>query len=241
MSEVPPVELKDIWKRYGKQDVLAGINWTLYPGELVALMGINGAGKTTLLRTIAALTGQEHGSVRIAGEELKRDAVALRRELYFLGDEPALFPEMSAIQNIATMMGLWKVSPDRESNAAEWMDRFGVLHLRYKPVATLSRGQRYKVALAALAAIDPPIWLLDEPFASGMDAMGMKAFRQLVRQKVEQGRVVIYTTQMIEMVRDFAHRVTVISGGVMMHDGPVNGLEEAARAGNPYLEVLLDD
>ncbi|MBK1833947.1 ATP-binding cassette domain-containing protein [Roseibacillus ishigakijimensis] len=235
------VELCEVWKRFGKQDVLSGVNWQGTEGELVALMGVNGAGKTTMLRVLAGLVGPESGEVRIDGQRFTREDLALRRQLYFLGDEPALFPEENALVNLATMARLWQVfRRGLEEEAAEWMERFGILALREKPVAQLSRGQRYKVALVILATLRPPIWLLDEPFASGMDAQGLRTLRQLIREGLAEGALVVFSTQLIEMVRDFAPRVTVVAGGVVLHDGAVPELEEKARAGDPHLRNLMD-
>ena len=235
------IELKEVWKRFGRQDILSGVNWRAEEGELIALMGVNGAGKTTLLRILSGLVGPEKGEVLIDGQKMTRDEVELRRQFYFLGDEPSLFPEDSAIINLATMAKLWKLErPDYEEIAAEWMERFGILPLRDKPVGTMSRGQRYKVALVILATLRPPIWLLDEPFASGMDAQGLRALRQLIREMLAEDVVVVFSTQLIEMVRGFASRVTVVQGGVVLHDGTVPELEEQARAGHPYLSLLMD-
>ena len=238
---MPTIELKEVWKRFGRQDVLSGVNWQAEGGELVALMGVNGAGKTTVLRILSGLVGPEKGEVLIEGRKLTRDEVELRRLFYFLGDEPSLFPEHSAIVNLGIMVKLWKLErPGYEDIAAEWMERFGILPLRDKPVGTMSRGQRYKVALVILATLRPPIWLLDEPFASGMDAQGLRALRQLIREALAEDVVVIFSTQLIEMVRGFASRVTVMQGGVVLHDGTVPELEEQARAGHPYLSLLMD-
>lgn len=239
--EMSVIELRDVWKRFGRAEVLSGVSWSVREGELVALMGINGAGKTTILRILAGLVGAERGEVLVDGKLLTRDEVELRRQFYFLGDEPALFPEHSPIVNLGIMAKLWKIErSDYEEVAAEWMERFGILHLRESRVSTLSRGQRYKVALVILAALRPPIWLLDEPFASGMDAQGLRTLRQLIREALKNEVAVVFSTQLIEMVRGFASRVTVVQGGVVLHDSSVTELEEQARSGHPYLSLLMD-
>lgn len=238
---MPQLELRSVWKSFGKESVLKGVDWEASEGELIALMGVNGAGKTTILRILSGLVGAESGTVEICGEKLRREEVRLRRQFYFLGDEPALFPDESAIGNLAIMGKLWQIErPDFEDVAAQWMEDFGILSLREKPINSLSRGQRYKVALVILATLHPPIWLLDEPFASGMDAQGLRVLRKLINGAIAQGTVVVFSTQLIEMVRNFAHRVTVVSGGVVLHDGPVADLERKARAGDSYLAQLMD-
>ena len=94
-----------------------------------------------------------------------------------------------------------------------------MLEVALHPVETLSRGQRYKSVLLALHCADPEIWLIDEPFAAGMDARGMEAFRKLARAASGRGRCIVYTTQFPELAARFADRIVVVGrGGIRMNE-----------------------
>ncbi|HEY1083987.1 MAG TPA: ABC transporter ATP-binding protein [Prosthecobacter sp.] len=210
----------DLWincitKRFPGIKVLEEVSAEISAGNIVALLGSNGAGKTTLLRCLATLSNPDSGDIRLDGEVLKRGRIDLRRRLMFLLDFPTLLNHADPLAVIAMHLKLWQADrPDVEQRVADLMDRLQIASLCDVPVYTFSRGQNYKTALAALAAVDPELWLLDEPFASGMDPQGIATFRHEGEQAVkERGRILIYSTQMVEQACSFSTRVAVISRG----------------------------
>lgn len=212
----------DLWincisKSYPGVKVLDEVTAAIAPGTMVALLGSNGAGKTTLLRCLATLSAPDSGDIRMDGDILKRGRLDLRRRLMFLPDFPDLFSHLDPLAVIAMHLKLWETEhPDIEQRVADLMDRLQIASLCGVPVMTFSRGQRYKTALAALAAVDPDFWLLDEPFASGMDPQGLATFRQEAEAAVKaRGRTVIYSTQMVDLACGFSDKIAVISRGAM--------------------------
>jgi len=185
------------------------------PGTILALLGANGAGKTTLLRCLATLVSPDGGDVLSDGDPLRRDRLDLRRRFLFLPDFPALFSNDDPLAVIAMHLKIWAADrPGVEDRVAELMDRLQIASLCGVPVGTFSRGQRYKTALAALAAIDPELWLLDEPFASGMDPQGIATFRLEAETAVrERGRIVVYSTQIVDLACGFSDQIGVLSRG----------------------------
>jgi ABC-type multidrug transport system ATPase subunit len=208
-------------KSYPGVKVLDEVTCEIESGTILALLGANGAGKTTFLRCLATLVSPDQGDVRFDGEVLGRDRIDLRRRFHFLPDFPALFTEDDPLAAIAMHLKIWEADrPGIEDRVADLMDRLQIASLCGVPVGTFSRGQRYKTALAALAAVDPELWLLDEPFASGMDPQGIATFRQEAEAAVrERGRIVIYSTQIVDLACGFSDRIGVISrGGLQVYD-----------------------
>ncbi|MES2506590.1 MAG: ABC transporter ATP-binding protein [Verrucomicrobiota bacterium] len=216
----------DLWlncisKRFSGIKVLEDVSAEIVSGTSVALLGSNGAGKTTLLRCLATLSSPDSGDIRLDGEILKRGRIDLRQRLMFLPDFPDLFNHTDPLTVIAMHLKLWKADrPGVEQRVADLMDKLQIASLCGVPVHTFSRGQRYKTALAALAAVDPELWLLDEPFASGMDPQGIATFRQEAEAAVKnRGRTLIYSTQMVDLACGFSDKVAVISRGhLTMYD-----------------------
>ncbi|HVU32266.1 MAG TPA: ABC transporter ATP-binding protein, partial [Opitutaceae bacterium] len=164
------VELQQLSKRYGAVHALDRVSLNLGPGQIVAVIGLNGAGKTTLLRCLAGIVAPTSGMVRYDAQPFLRRDLSLRRRLLFLPDFPPMFGHMTALQHIALLLRLYERETDNlDDRIIGNLREFDLLPLAEARLGTLSRGQLYKVALTALLAVAPELWLLDEPFASGLD------------------------------------------------------------------------
>ncbi len=208
------IELQSVNKTYGRTHALRDFDFNVPPSSIVALLGENGAGKSTLLRILAGVSVPDSGVVRYDGQVFDRENLSLRKRLHFTPDMPLFFPDQTVARNIATFAALYgKPTAGREKFLAGWLEDTGAAALMNRTVGRLSRGQIWKAGLGCVAAIEPELWLVDEPFASGMDALGMGAFRRLARHLAEQGGIVIYTTQMVEMAAEFSDHLCVIREG----------------------------
>lgn len=218
------IEVRGLQKSYGRVRALDKVSLEISPGQIVSLLGPNGAGKTTLLRCLAGIASPDHGDVYYDGEVFRRNRLDLRRRFSFLPDFPFLFWEQTAIRNIGIILRLYETDgPGVEARVVELLRELDLLPLANTPVQCLSRGQAYKTALAALLAVDPEVWLLDEPFASGIDPHGINALKRHVREATARGRTVIYSTQLLDVVERFADRVCLI------HQGEVRAFDTLAR------------
>lgn len=167
------LELSQVSKTYGKTRALDSVSMELRPGQVVALLGSNGAGKSTLLRMLAGLVKPDRGEIRYDGQEFNINDLALRRRLFFLPDFPPVFVGESVLTNLGRLLRLYQADGgDAPERLVQRMQALDLLELAEKPIEQLSRGQSYKSVLAALLTIDPELWLLDEPLASGMDPRG---------------------------------------------------------------------
>ncbi len=215
-KNIPPmhIALQSLTKTFGRIRALDGFSLHIPPGSIIALVGENGAGKSTLLRILAGISVPDDGLVLYDSVIFDRENMDLRKRLHFTPDMPLLFQDQSVARNIATFTALYGKSLDgREDEFAGWLEKSGCAPLMKREAGKLSRGQMWKAGLACVAAIEPELWLADEPFASGMDEIGMGAYRRLARQLVGQGSTVIYTTQMVAMAADFSDHVCVIRDG----------------------------
>ncbi len=205
------VDLHQLSKSYGRTLVLSNVSASLPPATLTAVLGINGAGKTTLLRTLSGLSSPDSGEIHFDGEPLSHGRLDLRRRVLFLPDNPPVFPGTDILENVAAHLHLWQADqPGVESKVASWLDDLGLTNQAGQSCASLSRGQRWKASLLALLAVDPDLWLLDEPFASGMDTRGLSVFRREASAATARGRTVLYTTQIPELAASFADAVALV-------------------------------
>ncbi len=234
------VELREVSRRYGRIRALDAVSLKLGAGELVAVLGLNGAGKTTLLRCLAGVLAPDRGAVLLNGKEFRRDDLALRRQLFFLPDFPLLFWDRSIIHNLSIVLRLHEQeTADAPQRALALLRELDLLPLANRPVGSLSRGQLYKTALAALCLVDPELWLLDEPLASGIDPLAVSFFKQAVRAAVARGRTVLYSTQLLDVAERFADRIIVLHEGRVRADDRLDALRaEAGDPANPLEELF---
>ena len=196
----------------GRFPVLAGVDLDVCRGEVVLLRGANGAGKTSLLRAGAGLLRVVGGVAEVLGADLVRDQRAVRRRVGLLGHATGLYDEMTAADNIR--FGLRAAGADPAA-ADPAMDLLGLSgRLATTRVASLSAGQRRRVALAVLVARDPELWLLDEPHA-GLDADHRDLLDGLIAGAAGRGRTVVMASHEAERAAPLAGRVVTIAGGVV--------------------------
>jgi ABC-2 type transport system ATP-binding protein len=209
-------------------------------GPRVAVLGLNGAGKTSLMRCLSGIVGLDEGSLLFDGQPFRRDDLPLRRRIFFLPDFPLLFWERSVVHNLSVILRLYEkddaAAPERAMAVLQELD---LLPLAHSPVATLSRGQIHKTALAALLLVDPDLWLLDEPLSSGMDPLALSFFKREARAAVARGRTVVYSTQLLDVAEQFADRVAVLHEGRLRAWTGLEDLRKDAQDSGSPLECLF--
>jgi len=148
-------------KRYGEKRVLRGINLELPRGGFLVVTGANGAGKTTLLRICAGLAQPTEGTI---------ERVAERAQVGYLGHEPLVYRELTALENLDLYGRLYRVSERRE-RIGMLLERFGLWDVRHERVASYSRGMTQRLALCRVLLHRPELLVFDEPY-SGLDEAG---------------------------------------------------------------------
>ena len=236
-SAAPVATLRGLAVTYGDVVALAGIDLTVAPGEVVAVMGRNGAGKSTLLNVLSGLTRPDSGRVDVAGAA------------------PAQLPAADVVRRVALVPQnpadlLWAESvraecaaADREAGVAPGASYalLGTLAPGVDEEAhprDLSEGQRLAVALAVLLARRPPLLLLDEP-TRGLDYAAKDRLAGIVRDLAANGHAVVFATHDVELVAEVATRVVVLADGEIVSDGSADVVVTASPAFAPQVAKVL--
>jgi len=223
------IQFESATKRYWGNAAFESINLVIEPGSLVAVLGVNGAGKSTLLRCLATEVMLSQGRILFDGEELRRDRMELRRRLHWIPDCPIGFQNMDMLAQIAVTLDAYAFLPDGiEEQIYDLLQEFSSVECEYQPTSQLSRGQLFKAAMVAMIALDRELWLIDEPFASGVDPLGMKAFKNHARATTHRGNTVIFTTQILEIAETFADYIVVLNRGQLVAHGTIDAIREAS-------------
>ncbi len=208
------LSIQNLTKNFPNRTALDDVTLHIPEKSIVAVLGENGAGKSTLLRILGTVYAPDRGAVFFDGKELYRERLDQRQRLLFTPDHPLLFLDETVARNVASFAHIYERSiRGRETEIAEFMDHAGIAGHAWQPAASLSRGQLWKAAMTCVMAVQPELWLVDEPFASGMDVIGMNTFKRLARQLASAQSTVIYTTQMVEIAAEFADQICVLRDG----------------------------
>jgi iron(III) transport system ATP-binding protein len=219
--------VSDLWKGYGGPPVLRGVELTVEPGSLTAVLGLSGCGKTTLLRVIAGFERAERGSVTLAARTVDDGHTYLppeRRSVGYVPQEGALFPHLSVEANVG--FGLSR-RERRGREVDELLEMVGIAALAKRLPNELSGGEQQRVALARALARRPDALLLDEPFSS-LDA----SLRSHVREEVhtllrEQGVTTVLVTHDQDEALSLADDVAVLRDGRIVQQGSPADLYES--------------
>jgi putative spermidine/putrescine transport system ATP-binding protein len=207
------VRLVGLHRSYGGVPALAGLTLEVEPGEFVSLLGPSGCGKTTALRILAGLETADSGTVLVGGTDVTAVG-ANRRDMGMVFQAYSLFPNMTALDNVAFGLRLRKVSAtDRRRRAGDMLELVGLGTQSAKYPHQLSGGQQQRVALARALAIEPTVLLLDEPL-SALDAKVRVQLREEIRRiQSELHTTTLFVTHDQEEALAISDRVGVMSQG----------------------------
>ncbi len=213
--------VKDLVKGYGSRVVVDGVSLHVDQGEIVGLLGPNGAGKTTTFYMIVGLTRPDRGEVWLDGTALTSLPVheRARRGVGYLAQEPSVFRGLTVEENIAMILEAnGKAPAERKPVLERLLEEFGLTHLRTHLGATLSGGERRRVEIARVLAMDPAYVLLDEPF-TGVDPRSVAEIQDVVRYLRGRGLGIVITDHNVRDTLAITNRATILHQGKALLSG----------------------
>ena len=205
------IELQGVYKRFGRVQALDGVTLTVESGEFFGLLGPNGAGKTTLISILAGLSRADHGSLRVAGHDVRTDYQLARRALGVVPQELVFDPFFSVRETLRIQSGYFGLRYNDD-----WIDHLiERLDLKDKANAnmrSLSGGMKRRVLVAQALVHKPPVIILDEPTA-GVDVELRQALWQFIRELNTAGHTIVLTTHYLEEAEALCGRIAMLKQG----------------------------
>ncbi|AVF53835.1 UNVERIFIED_ORG: polar amino acid transport system ATP-binding protein [Pseudomonas parafulva] len=230
----PALEIRNLHKRYGEQEILKGISLTARDGDVISILGSSGSGKSTLLRCINLLENPHQGEILVAGEALKLKAAKngdlmaadnrqinrLRSEIGFVFQNFNLWPHMSILDNIieAPRRVLGQSKAEAVEAAEALLNKVGIYDKRHSYPAQLSGGQQQRAAIARTLAMKPKVILFDEP-TSALDPEMVQEVLNVIRALAEEGRTMLLVTHEMNFARQVSSEVVFLHQGLVEEQG----------------------
>ena len=215
------LDVEDLYHRYAGVLAVDDVTLTVPPGEIVGLVGRNGAGKTTTMRAIMGLVRPERGRVRWQGHPVEP---ADRVRFGYLPEERGLYPQMQVLDQVRYFGRLHGLDRAAATDvASQWIARLGLGGRESDRLVALSHGNQQRVQLAVALVHDPPLLVLDEPFA-GLDPAAVESVSGVLRDRAAAGTAVLFSSHQLDLVERLCEQVVILERGRVVAAGTLTEL-----------------
>ena len=231
------LEIQRLTKRFAGLPAVDDVSFAVGPGEILGYIGPNGAGKSTTIKMIVGLFTPSEGRILCDGRSVLDDLAGFQQRLGYVPEEPNLYPLLSGreyLQLAGRLRGIRR--PELEAKIAAFLRLFGLWDDRDAPVSSYSKGMRQKILLSAAILHDPDILILDEPL-SGLDTGTMIAVRQFLAQLATQGKTILYSSHVLDVMEKVCSRVVILRKGRVAACDSIERLRELVH--EPSLEGIF--
>src|SRR2546422_6773240 len=219
------IEVEKLTKNYGPFTAIRDVSFSVAPGDIVGFLGPNGAGKSTTMRILSCFMPASSGSARVAGYDVFRDSLEVRKRIGYLPENVPLYGDMRVgpyLDFVAEVKGIAR--RERKSQVADVMDRCLITDVQNRLIGKLSKGYRQRVGLAEAIISDPHVLILDEP-TIGLDPQQITEIRSLIKS-LAGDHTVILSTHILPEVSMVCSGVIIINKGSIVAQGPIDTLVE---------------
>jgi len=217
------ITINNINKKYGNQQALSNISFSLKKGEIVGFLGPNGAGKSTLIKIICCYLSQDNGQVEVCNIDTQKQDLLVKSKIGYLPEQNPLYLEMYIQEYLYFIGGIYKVKKLKK-RISEIINKTGLNSEKKKKIRELSKGFKQRVGLAAALIHNPEILILDEP-TTGLDPNQLVEIRNLIKE-VGKEKTVLLSTHIMQEVDKMCNRVIIINKGKIVDDRLISNLKE---------------
>jgi ABC-2 type transport system ATP-binding protein len=220
------IKAEDLTKHFNDFVAVEGVNLSVEPGQILALLGQNGAGKTTTVRMLTSLLKPTRGRAEIAGYDVARHPADVRASVGVLTEQHGLYVRMTAEEYLDFFGEVYGLdAPLRKKRSAYLLEYFGLQDAAQRRIGEYSKGMRQKLALARALIHEPPVLLLDEP-TSAMDPESARLVRDEIANLRSSKRAIVICTHNLAEAELLADRIAIIYRGRILHNDTLIALKK---------------
>lgn len=231
------LEIKGLTKRYSSIPVVNGVSFVLRPNEVSGYLGPNGSGKTTTVKLLTGLLQPTKGHIFFDGLDIKKNLIEYKRRLGYVPEEPDLYPYLTGWEYLQ-LIGRLRSLPEKilARKIDHFLQLFSLHRHRHSPLSSYSKGMRQKILISAALLHNPDILVFDEP-ESGLDVASALVFRNLVKSLAQEGKTILYSSHILEVVEKVCSRVIILHKGNIVANDSVERLRDLMKL--PSLEDIF--
>ena len=214
------ITIKNLHKRFGKNQVLSGVNLDQGEGGILAVLGPNGSGKTTLIKCLLGMVIPNKGSIEVRGVSVKNNW-GYRQDIDYL-PQIANFPGNLKVRELIKMIKDLRAKPAED---LQLIERFQLQAFLDKKLGNLSGGTKQKVNLVLTFMFDSPLIILDEP-TTGLDPIALIELKQLIQQEKAKGKTIVITSHIMSFVEEVADEIVFLLDGKVYFKGNIEALKK---------------
>jgi ABC-2 type transport system ATP-binding protein len=226
-------------KSFGAQVAVDSLSFEIPAGQIVGFLGPNGAGKSSTLKMLTGMLEPSGGSATVCGFDLKTQPIEVKKRVGFVPESGAVFESLTGLEYLEIVASLYNIPRPAARQRIEQFIAFFDLSfatLTEKLLGAYSKGMRRKVVITAALLHNPPVVFFDEPL-DGLDANAAVGFKTLIQTLAREGKTIVYSSHILDVVERVCHRVIIIDKGKLLLDGKPDELVAAHRSGT--LEALF--
>lgn len=231
------LELRGLTKKYHVTPVVNEVSFSVQPSEILGYLGPNGAGKTTTIKMLAGLLKSTSGKILYKGSEIGKDLFSFKERLGYVPEDSEIYPHLSAYDYLL-MVGRLRHIKEKvlREKISEFMRLFHLYDSMDSAISTYSKGMVQKVLVSSALLHNPELLLLDEPL-SGLDVTTGLVIKDLLQKLAQEGKIIIYSSHILEVVEKICSRVIIIHRGKIVADDSVSNLQGLMKL--PSLEEIF--
>ena len=237
------LEAHGLTKYHSAIPAVRGLSFSLRPGGVLGLLGPNGSGKSTTVSILAGLLEPSGGTIRLNGHDVRDDLLGYKAQIGYVPEEAVLYTYLTGPEYLSLIGNLRGLAPRTlEARIDGFMSLFGLKDDSHAPLSAYSKGMRQKILISAALLHNPAIVILDEP-NSGLDVTTTFVLRSLIQTLAAEGRIVVYSSHVLESVERVATDVLILNDGrVVAHDSVsrLRELMELASLEQVFRQLVIE-
>lgn len=235
------IQIQNLSKSYikGKKSV-DNLNLEIKDGEIFGFLGPNGAGKTTTIKMMTGILNPDEGDVLVDGKSIQKKPLEAKRNFGFVPDSPDMFLKLKGIEYLNFLADIYEISEkDRKERIETLTKKFEIYENLNSEIQSYSHGMRQKIVICGVLLNNPKNWILDEPM-TGLDPKSSFDLKEMMRQHVQKGNSVFFSTHVLEVAEKLCDRVGIINKGKLVFVGSFKEMKDKFKENTSLEELFLE-